>query len=287
MTGRAARFLALLLFSVLAGCGALATFDTLVPQDAGVTVAARSEAYGPEARQTLDVYLPPEGAGSGDVLIFAYGGSWNSGRKEDYSFVGRAFAAQGFVTILFDYRLVPTVRYPVFVQDGAKAVAWTRRNAERFGGNPDKLHLAGHSAGAYIAMMVALAPEFLAAEGLSPAVLDSAVGLSGPYDFVPLDVPETREAFKGVENLPRTQPANRVRAGEPTPSILLIHGEADTFVRPSNSAQLAAALREAGHRVEERYYPGIDHRDTLLSIAKPFRDDAPVLRDVTAFLRRE
>ncbi|HEV7253751.1 MAG TPA: alpha/beta hydrolase [Mesorhizobium sp.] len=279
--------MAILCFPLLVGCGALGAFNAFVPQDAGVTVALRGEAYGPEPRQTLDVFVPPEGTGSGDVVIFVYGGSWNSGRRQDYTFVGRAFAARGFVTVLFDYRLVPEARYPEFVQDGAKAVAWTRRNIQRFGGDPRKLHLVGHSAGAYIAMMVALAPEFLDAEGLSPAVLDSAVGLSGPYDFLPLDVPETQEAFKGVENLPRTQPVNRVRPRAPTPSILLVHGEADRFVLPRNSAALAAALREAGHRVEERTYAGVDHRGTLLSLAKPFRDDAPVLRDVAAFLLRQ
>ncbi len=269
----------------LAGCSPLGAFNAVIPKDRGVTVVARGVSYGPEPRQKLDIYAPPEGAGNNGVVVFVYGGSWNSGSKSDYAFAGRAFAAQGFVTMVFDYRLVPAIRYPVFVEDSAKAVAWAYRNAATYGGDQKRLYLVGHSAGAYNAMMVALAPQFLQAEGLSPSILRAAAGLSGPYDFLPLDVDSTREAFSRAPDLPATQPINYVRPGRATPPIFVATGDADDLVKPRNTRALAAVLRGAGHRVEEKYYPGIDHAGTLLAIAKPLRKNAPVVEDVAGFFK--
>ncbi len=276
----------LLLALLLAGCGALGTFDALVPKDGGTSLAARDTAYGPDKRQKLDVYLPDDVKTNRKLVVFVYGGSWNSGSKNDYSFVGRALAARGFVAVLFDYRLVPEIRYPVFVQDTAKAVAWAHAHARDYGADPSRLYLMGHSAGAYNAVMTALAPEFLRAEGLSPGAIRAVAALSGPYDFLPLDGPETREAFKGVRDLPATQPINRARTSTTTPPMLLLHGLDDDFVYPRNSKKLAAALRASGHAVEEKYYPGIDHTGTLLAIARPLRNNAPVLDDVSTFFER-
>lgn len=282
---RAAIASALFVPLVLPGCGALGTFDALVPQDGDVDTVARGVAYGSAERQKLDIYAPRAKAGPRKIVVFLYGGSWSSGDREDYAFVGRALAANGFVTVVPDYRLVPAVRYPAFVQDSAMAVAWTYRHARDYGATPGQVYVVGHSAGAYNAMMVALAPEFLQAEGLSPSILRAAVGLSGPYDFLPLDQTETREAFKGVRDLASTQPINRVRSDRKTPAILLLHGKDDDFVEPRNSEALASALRKAGHAAELRLYPHANHRDTLLAMSKPLRGRAPVLQDVAEFIR--
>lgn len=283
------RFLAALagLFVALAavtGCSRLGAFNAVVPKDGGVEVAARGVAFGTDPRQKLDVYTSSEGQPSKGVIVFFYGGSWNSGDRADYGFAARAFASRGFTTVVFDYRLVPKVRYPAFVEDGAKAVAWTHRNIASYGGDPDRIFLVGHSAGAYNEMMVALAPEFLRAEGLQTAVVKGVVGISGPYDFLPLAVDETREAFKGVDDLPATQPINRIARGRYAPPMLLLHGEADDFVYPRNSKRLASALRKSGHAVEEIYYPGVDHVGALLAISRPLRDEAPVVDDIVRFL---
>lgn len=282
---------ALLLLALLlapAGCGRLGFFNAVIPKDSGSRLAARDVSYGSDPRQTLDVYVPA-GAPSQrrGVLVFLYGGSWSSGSRRDYAFAGRAFAAQGFVTVVPDYRLVPEIRYPGFVEDSAKAVAWAYRHAEKFGGDSTAgLFLVGHSAGAYNAVMVAAAPEFLGAEGLSPGIIRAVAGLSGPYEFVPLAQVETRDAFMGVANLSRTQPIGRLRRGSHVPPMLLVHGEADDFVRPSNSKNLAAALRRTGHEAALKLYPGVGHRGTLLSLAKPLRGQAPVLDDVVEFFAR-
>ena len=246
----------------LSGCSRLGAFNAVIPKDGGVTVEATSVAYGTDARHRLDIYAPSGGPSKGTIVFF-YGGSWNSGARQEYGFVARAFASRGFTTVVFDYRLVPQHRYPAFVEDGAKAVAWVYRNIADHGGDPERIFLVGHSAGAYNAMMVALAPEFLRAEGLTPTIVKAVVGLSGPYDFLPLAVDETREAFKGVANLPPTQPVNRVARGQYIPPMLLAHGDADTLVYPRNTKALAAVLRRTGHAVEEKYYPGVDHVGTL------------------------
>lgn len=265
------------------GCSTLGVFDTLVPKDGGARLVGGNLTYGPESRQRLDVYAPDDNIRPSGILVFVYGGSWSSGSKDDYGFVGRAFAARGYVTIIFDYRLVPEVRYPAFVEDSAKAVAWAYRNAGRYGSDLQRLYLMGHSAGAYNAAMVALAPEFLRAEGLSPTVIRAFAGLSGPYDFLPLDVEASRAAFAGVEKLGATQPVNRVSRGSFAPPMLLVTGDADDTVLPRNTKNLAAVLRDTGHRVEEIYYPGVDHAGTLLAIARPLRGRAPVVDDIVRF----
>ena len=267
----------------LTGCSQLGLFDFVAPKDPGSRLVARDIPYGGDPRQKLDVYAPAPGRSQTGVLVFTYGGSWSSGAKADYGFVGRAFASRGFLTFVFDYRLVPGVRYPLFVEDNAKAVAWVYRNARTYGGDRARLFVLGHSAGAYNAMMTAIDPRFLGAEGLSPAILKGAAGLSGPYDFLPLDVMASQEAFAGVGDLERTQPVNRVRRAKAIPPVFLATGDADQTVRPRNTRALAAALRKNGKSVQEKYYAGVDHVGTLLAISRPLRGKAPVLDDVAAF----
>jgi len=270
----------------MTGCTRLGLFDTFVPKDSGAGTIERGIAYGPAPRQKLDIYRPAAPSGRAPVLVFVYGGSWDNGRRQDYSFVGRAFAARGFLTVIADYRLVPDIRYPVFVEDTAKAVAWTYRNASAYGGDPGKLYVAGHSAGAYNVMMTALDPRFLRVEGLSTGIIDAAAGLSGPYDFLPLDVDATRAAFKGVGNLPATQPIYWAkRAGRHPPSFLAT-GDEDELVKPRNTRALAAALRSSGSMVTEKIYPGLDHPGTLLAISRPLRDRATTLDDIVDFFRQ-
>jgi acetyl esterase/lipase len=268
----------------LTGCSQLGLFNALAPHDAGTRLVARDVAYGTDPRQRLDIYAPVDGQGRSAVVVFVYGGSWNSGRRQEYAFAARALASRGYVTVLFDYRLVPEHRYPVFVEDTAKAVAWTHRNVASYGGDPARLFILGHSAGAYNAVMTALAPEFLAAEGLDPSVVRGVAGLSGPYDFLPLDVDATREVFRDVADLEATQPVNRI-GGSRGPAVFVATGEADTLVKPRNTRALDAALRRAGRRVEARYYDGVDHAGTLLALSRALRGRAPVLDDVTGFFR--
>ncbi len=273
--------LAALLGSLAAACSPLATFDRLVPKDRGGALIANGIAYGPDARQRLDVYAPRDRCGERrPVVVFFYGGSWNSGTRAGYAFVGRALAAQGFVTIVPDYRLVPNVRYPAFVEDGAAAVRWATANAARYCGDGRSIVVMGHSAGAYIAGMLAVDPRWL---GPTRAAVKGLVGLAGPYDFAPFNVDASRAAFGNAPDPAETQPVTWAGPGDPP--ALLLYGEKDSVVQPRNSAALAARLRAGGVVVEQRAYPGLGHVGILLALARPFRGRAPVLDDVAAFVR--
>lgn len=242
----------------------------------------RDISYMPGARGGLDVYAPA-GAKNAPVVVFFYGGSWQDGDKAMYRFVGAALAARGIVTVIPDYRVYPEVRFPVFLQDGARAVAWSRQNARRFGGDPHRLVLMGHSAGAYIAAMLALDPSYLGAEGLDPRRdVSGFIGLAGPYDFLPLRDPVIKVIFGPPEGLASTQPIHFVTPG--APPAFLAAGLRDTTVEPQNSMRLAARLRAAGDEVRERYYPRLDHKLLIGAIAPALGFLAPVLPDCLAFI---
>jgi acetyl esterase/lipase len=269
--------------ALAAACSPLSLFATLAPKDPGRLVA-HGQAYGAGPRQRLDVYAPPGRPTHAPVAVFFYGGSWDSGRRQDYNWVGRALASRGFVTVIADYRLYPEVRYPGFLEDGALAVRWAIANARRYGGDPERVVLAGHSAGAYNATMLALDGRYLKAAGVDPSVVKAFAGLSGPYDFLPLKGDITRRIFGETPDLPATQPLAYVTAN--SPPAFLATGDRDDMVWPKNTIALAARLRTAGVEVEERHYPELDHIRMVLALSRPLRGRAPVLDEMTAFLRR-
>ena len=269
--------------ALTAACSPLTMFATLSPKDPASQLA-RGEAYGAGARQRLDVYAPRSASGEAPVAVFFYGGSWDSGRRQDYNWVGRALASRGFVTVVADYRLYPEVRYPGFLDDGAQAVRWASQNAQRFGGDPGRIVLVGHSAGAYNAVMLGLDGRYLRSAGVDPKAVKALAGLSGPYDFLPIRSEITERVFGGTADLPSTQPLAFVRPD--SPPAFLATGDADDTVWPKNTIALANKLREAGVPVEERHYPGVDHVRMVLALSRPLRGRAPVLDEMTGFLRR-
>ena len=271
-----------LLGLVSSACSPLKVFDTVTPKDGGIRLVVRDAAFGPDPRQRIDVYAPARLPASGvPVIVFFYGGSWSSGTKSGYSFVGRALAARGFVVAIPDYRLVPQIRYPAFLADNAAAVRWVRAHVAAEGGDPDRLVLAGHSAGAYDAAMLALDPRWL---GADCKAVRGLIGLAGPYDFLPFDGPVVRATFGGVSDPVSTQPVSHVAAG--APPAFLATGDKDDTVLPKNSDSLAAKLRASGVAVERQRYPNVGHVGLVTAIAKPLRGRARVLDDMVAFAKR-
>jgi acetyl esterase/lipase len=267
--------------ALTAACSPLTLFSTFTPKDPA-TRADMGTAYGPLSRQRLDVYAPRKAEAAAPVAVFFYGGSWDSGRRQDYRWVGQALAAQGYLTVVPDYRVYPEVTYPSFLEDGAAAVRWARDHAKDLGGDPSRIVLVGHSAGAYNAVMLGFDTRYLRAQGVDPKSIRAVAGLSGPYDFIPIDGPITRRTFGSAADLAATQPGQYVRRS--SPAAFLATGDADRTVYPRNTKKLAAAIRAAGGQVEEKHYAGVDHAGSVLALSLPFRNKAPILADLTAFL---
>jgi acetyl esterase/lipase len=257
-------------------CSPLGVLNGMAPK----RLSARNIPYGAGPRRTLDVYTPGGGRGMAPVVVFLYGGSWDSGAKEDYRFVGGALAAAGFVTIIPDYRVYPEVVFPAFLDDCAAAFAWASAHAGDYGGG-GRMFLVGHSAGAYNAAMLALDPSYLARAGATRP-LAGTVGIAGPYDFLPVQTAELKAIFGQPPTPPATQPINHVD-GRNAP-MLLLAGATDTTVLPRNTVRLAARIRAAGGPVRSRIYPGIDHKEIIGAMGVPFRFLCPTYRDCTDFI---
>ncbi len=270
------------MLTLLSACSPVTVLNALAPK-AGITETT-GIAYAPGVRHGLDIYAPAAG-GSHPVVVFIYGGGWKDGGKADYRFVGAALAAKGFLTVIPDYRLYPEVRYPAFLRDNAAAVAWTKANIARYGGDPARIFLMGHSAGAYNAAMLTLDRQWLAADGLNPdRDIAGTIGLAGPYDFLPLQDPELEDIFAPAGDLRLSQPIAFARGG--APPMFLASGTADKTVWPRNTEHLAAALRADGGVVEERLYEGVNHTRIVGALAGALTWLAPSMKDVTGFLDR-
>ncbi len=231
-------------------------------------------------RGLLDVYAP-KGIVGAPMVVFFYGGGWESGDRADYRFAAMALAKRGFVVVVPDYRLYPEVRYPDFLFDAAKSLRWARRNAEEFGGDPGMVTIVGHSAGAYIAAMLALDKRWLDAQTL--AALVAVVGIAGPYDFLPLHSPVLERIFAPAGgDLKTSQPIAHAR-GDAAP-MLLLSGLADKTVRPDNSRRLAARVKMLGGDARTRFYERIDHALVLGAFSPLLRPLASTLHDTVAFI---
>ena len=262
-------------------CSPLGTLNALSP---GKSLKMRSAlAYGAHARHKLDIYAPENMSGSTPVIVFFYGGNWVAGERDDYAFIGRALASRGIMTVIPDYRLYPEVRYPDFLDDSAQAVAWTTREIARFGGDPRRVFLMGHSAGAYNAAMVALDPAYLAKYGAQQGDLRGWIGLAGPYDFIPIVNKTTRPVFHFPQTPPASQPINHVSKN--SPPALLIAANKDELVNPvRNTGGLAKKLRDHGVQVQELYFDSVNHLTLVASMAAPLRALAPTLDSVATFV---
>ncbi len=273
--------LSLLAFA-LGGCSPLGFVNSFVSQD---VLVRRDLAYGELPRQKLDLYTSAAAPARG-VVVFVHGGYWDSGDKSEYPFVADSFTNQGFITVIANYRLVPEVTFPSYAEDVALAVKWVFDNIVNYGGDPEKVFLMGHSAGAHIAALVAYDERYLEAVGATPK-LAGFVGLAGPYDFLPLapDDARSRAALGPEATRAQTQPVNFV-GGDEAPALIAI-GLEDTTVNPNNSLRFAERLEASGGEVELKTYRGLDHVGIVGALGRGTRFLGPqVLKDVLDFLKR-
>ena len=281
------RWIALLgLAPLLQACSPIRLINATVPSNTHTVLL--DEAYGSAARQRMDVYLPVNAAPGAPIAVFFYGGSWSSGERADYKFVGEALASRGIVTVIADYRLSPEVRYPVFLQDCALAVRWARDNAQRLGASRSRLFVSGHSAGAYNAAMLALDARWLTEVDMQQGELAGWAGLAGPYDFLPIGIPEVQLAFNWPDTPASSQPLFHAPAGTGLKHrVLLLAATSDSAVNPQrNTLALAQALRQRGTPVELEVFDRVNHVTLIGAMAPPLRGLAPVLDRLSGFLQQ-
>ncbi len=283
-----------ILYPNLLRAAALLVASTIVPSCAPVDALnasvstrglqiLRDIAYAPGPRGRLDLYRPAMLAERPPLVVFIYGGSWKTGSKDDYQFVAAPLARAGLVVAVPDYRLYPEVRFPVFLEDNARAVAFARAHAAEWGADPDRVFLIGHSAGAYNVTMLAMDAHYLAAEGVAAASLSGVVGIATPADFLPIREEDIRDIFSTAPDPAASQPV--AFADGHNPPLLLLHGGADSTVYPRNSTSLTGRIKAAGGPVELKIYPEVGHIGIITSFAPLFEGRAPVLADVLAFIR--
>ena len=182
-----------------------------------------------------------------------------------------------------DYRLYPEVRYPDFLRDSAQALAYGLDQAVRLGGDPKKVFVMGHSAGAYNAAMLALDARWLTAAGHSPAELAGWLGLAGPYDFYPITNPDAKRVFFHPNYPSNSQPLAFAQSN--APRSFLAAAVKDELVNPQrNTVQLAQKLQADGVPVKLMLYPHASHITLIGAFSWPLRWIAPVLDDVQAFI---
>ncbi len=271
-------FLFLLLLS---GCSPLAYINFQTSRNLQVF---KDIAYGEEDGQQLDVYTRPDVPSKG-VVLFVHGGYWDTGSKNDYSFVADSLTEEGYTTVVVGYRLVPTVTFPEYVKDLALAVKWTVTNIAEYGGNQERIFLMSHSAGAHIGALVSFDERYLQRLELPLNALDGFIGLAGPYDFLPVAPDDVRSvaALGNPATYAETQPINFVDRNDPP--AFIGYTLADKTVNPNNSIRFAEKIREVGGDVEEHSYNRVDHITILGSLARVSRFfNEAILKDITTFL---
>jgi len=242
----------------------------------------RGLAFGADPRQELDVYVPHSLTGPAPVLLFFYGGGWQGGDRTNYLAFGQAFASAGIVTAVADYRLYPQVKYPGFVEDAAGALAWLQGHAAEYGGDPQRLFVSGHSAGAYNAVMLASEPKFIESHGGRLDWIRGVIGIAGPYNFLPMRDPIYVDMFHGTNN---TDSMPLYHLTGKRPPMLLVTGGEDSTVAPANTKSMAAKLKAFGNEVCEIHYRGVGHVGVILSLVPGFRRITRLRQDMIDFIQ--
>lgn len=268
--------------TVSSACSPVKVLNSLVPSD-GYHLHANI-AYGDLKRQQLDIYQPRHVNAALPVVIFFYGGSWDSGQKQDYKFVAEALASHGLLVVIPDYRVYPDVLFPEFMDDPARVAKWVKQNIQQFGGDSQRVFLAGHSAGAHIAVMLGVNAKYLAQVALKPGDFRGVIGLAGPYDFLPLKSARLKEIFGAESEQWKSQPINFVDGSNPPMQLMV--GLKDDTVWPRNTFNLAAKIQQSGGQVEVVEFPTYHHIDMAAKLAKPLRGDGSLLKHMMEFIQR-
>ena len=268
---------------ISSACSPIKVLNSLVPENGYELVSAVE--YGTNARQKLDIYLPKateKSTALKKVIIFYYGGNWDSGEREDYKFAAEALVNHGYIVVIPDYRIYPEVLFPALMADPVSAAKWVKTNIKKYNGDANKVFLAGHSAGAHMAVMMAINPEYLAEASLKPNDFAGVIGLAGPYDFLPLKSERLKVIFGPEAQQSKSQPINFVDGKNPP--LFLAVGMKDNTVWPRNTINLAKKIKEKNGLVEVHEFASYGHVDMVAKLAKPLRGNGELLKSVITFI---
>ena len=282
------RFLAALIACLMSACTPIKVLNSLVPDNGYSLVSAI--AYGTNARQKLDIYLPKaadqstklDSAKLKKVIIFYYGGNWDSGERANYKFVAEALVSHGYIVVIPDFRLYPEVLFPALMVDPVTVAKWVKTHINQYGGDVNKVFLAGHSSGAHMAVMMSINPEYLAEASLKPNDFAGVIGLAGPYDFLPLKSDRLKTIFGNEAQQLKSQPINFVDGKNPP--LLLAVGKKDGTVWPRNTVNLAKKIKENNGLVEVHEFASYGHVDMVSKLAKPLRGNGELLKSIITFI---
>lgn len=269
--------IAALLTSALAfaACAPVTVLNGITPSS--TFDKTKNVAFGQGSRDVMDIYRSDEPKAGAPVLMFVHGGSWDSGSKNMYKFLAEGFTKSGYDIVVPNYTLYPEAKFPNFLNDNAKAVAFT---AKTFPDRP--IVLMGHSAGAYNVLMLALRDEYLSAAGVNRCdAIAGVVALAAPTGIVPLESDRLVEIFPDRFTGPDAA-LNNVTG--PTPPFFLGHGESDTTVYPKNSQALAEKVTARGGQAIVEIYPGQSHTDMVKVLSRHFDGDTNLKSDIVSFL---
>jgi acetyl esterase/lipase len=241
-----------------------------------------------DPRQLLDLYAPPDAQGL-PVVVFFYGGGWRSGDKRLFEHLGRAFAVRGIVAVTVNYRLTPAVRSPVHAEDCAEAVAWVHREIAAYGGDPGRIVLMGHSAGAHLAALLTLDQHYLSAHTVPPESIRGLVFVSGVVDlnehvgstmFTSREFIE--EAFGSTpEELAAASPISYIRAG--LPPVLVVIAEKDPPGLREQGKRFADVLREYDN---DPFIISVRGRDHFSIVRRFGPDDDTTAMAIVEFVKK-
>ena len=204
----------------------------------------------------LDLYHPAQQTGYTTVVWF-HGGGLSAGSR----FVPPQLKEQGIAVVAVGYRLHPAVKCPAYIEDAAAAVAWTFKNISRFGGNPDRIYVSGHSAGGYLTAMVGLDKRWLAKHGIDANRIAGLIPFSG-HMITHMTIRKERGISDKQPIVDEFAPLFHVRPDAPPLALLLGDRELEMLGRYEENAYMARMMKVAGHKNTTLYeFQGFDHGD--------------------------
>ncbi len=229
--------------------------------------------YGEDRRNVLDIYMPERGRRPFPVLLFFHGGRWTANSKDSFSYISVPYLDKGILFVSAGYRLAPEHPYPAALLDCRKAVEWIYRNSAAYGGDPKRIFVSGHSAGAHLASLVTADNSWIGKSGLPHDVIKGCIVVSGPTDLNLIRYREVRHFVTDKSLLPEASPLNHVKRG--LPPFLIVYGTGDIMVPSRIPREFIARLKRFDVPVNEVALMLRTHSQTMDALSDPFSEVVP------------